>query len=58
MSSCYILAIVMDANKAWLIVVVVTLYHAESLRVMVEAENCAIITLGRFQNKKYGILKM
>ena len=48
----------MDANKAWLIVVVVTLYHAESLRVMVEAENCAIITLGRFQNKKYGILKM
>ena len=33
-----------------LIVVVATLYHAESPRVMVEvdAENCAIIALGRF----------
>ena len=32
-----------------LIVVVVTLYNAESPRVMVEvdAENCAIVTLGR-----------
>ena len=28
----------MDANKAWLIVVVITLYHAESPRVMVEVE--------------------
>ena len=41
----------MDANKAWLIVVVVTLYHAESPRFMVEVErwkNFTIITLGTF----------
>ena len=52
----------MDANKAWLIVVVVTLYHAESLRVMVEVECwklCHYYIRKVFnRNKQYGILKM
>ena len=55
---------VMDANKAWLVVVVVvvTLYHAESPRFMVEVE------CGKFchhyirkvfnRSKQYGILKL
>ena len=53
----------MDANEAWLIVVVVvTLYHAESPRFMVEVECwklCHHYIRKVFNgSKQYGILKM